>query len=82
MFTKTKSNQDGGLILNNIITVDEEDIEFIYYQLRFRREYFMDEMERQSKVGKADEVLICVNGINRLNKVITSILVKQEEGLE
>lgn len=79
MFTNTKSNQDGGLILNNIITVDEEDIEFIYWQLRFRREYFMNEMERQSKIGDADEVLICANGIKKLNKVITSILVDKEE---
>lgn len=64
--------------MNNIITVDEEDIEFIYWQLRFRREYLMDEMARQSKIGDADEVLICVNGINRLNKVITNILVDKE----
>lgn len=65
--------------MNNIITVDKEDIEFVYWQLRFRREYFMNEMERQSKIGDANEVLICVNGIKRLNKVIASILLNEEE---
>lgn len=65
--------------MNNIITVDEEDIEFIYWQLRFRREYLMDEMERQSKIGDADEVLVCANGIKKLNKIITNILVDKEE---
>lgn len=65
--------------MNNIITVDEEDIEFIYWQLRFRREYLMDEMERQGKNGDADEVLVCVNGIKKLNRVMASILVDKEE---
>lgn len=65
--------------MNNIITVDEEDIEFIYWQLRFRREYLMDEMERQGKIGDADEVLVCVKGIKKLNKVIASILVDKGE---
>lgn len=62
--------------MNNIITVDEEDIEFIYMQLWLRREYYMDELERQSKLRNADEVLICANGIKKLNKVIQSILIE------
>lgn len=65
--------------MNNTITIDEDDIEFIYWQLRLRREYLIDEMERQGKLGDADEVLVCVNGIKKLNKVITSILVNKEE---
>lgn len=65
--------------MNNIITVDEEDIEFIYWQLRIRREYLMDEMERQSTIGNADEVLVCANGIKKLNKVITNILTATED---
>lgn len=60
--------------MNNTITIDEEDIEFIYWQLRLRREYFIDEMERQSKIGDANEVLLCVNGIKRINKVIDSMM--------
>lgn len=63
--------------MNNTITIDEDDIEFIYWQLRLRREYLMDEMEQQSKIGSADEVLICVSGIKKLNKVIASILMNE-----
>ena len=64
--------------MNNVITIDEEDVEFIYWQLRLRRGYLTDEMARQSKIGDSNEVLICLSGIKKLDKVMTSILAERE----
>lgn len=61
--------------MNSTITIDNEDVVFIYGQLRLRREYLISEMERQTKLGDSFEVDICQSGIKRINKVLESMII-------